>query len=51
MLGMGKAASAEEITTIICFKGRTYVWEIWNKIHREREREAQIISILATVTK
>ena len=48
MLGVGEAASAEEITPIICLEERTCVWEIWNKIRivREREREAQRVYLL-----
>ena len=54
MKNMGKGASAEEITPIFCLEGRTCVWDIWNVIRTEREREAQRMSIFiykATVTK
>ena len=53
IVGSGKAASAEEITTIICLEGRTCSYGRYETRYAQRERESEAqrgITLLATVT-
>ena len=51
--GGGRQCGRDHTTT--CFSGRTCVWEIWNRLRTERERERGTknvyINNMATVTK
>ena len=49
LLGVGEAACAEEVTQQSVLWKNLFVWEIWNSIRTEREREEQRMSILTIV--
>ena len=41
IVGSGQGHLCGRDHTTICLRGRTYVWEMWNKIPTQRERERE----------